>query len=195
MQATVIAGDGQRGRPCLSPLLSMSPSSCVVRLPDRRKGRGASPAFRASHRISIGQMAYLRASHRVASANDSALPADARGAEWFSGWECAAPARLNGAQAFTVAGIKRNVLPPLLYVLAHREHGAIAAFEGLADAKRELNELLRNEPAWTGDFTIEPRSRPEELPGGDHPDGGVGEAGRRPVRSTGSPTLGSSDRL
>lgn len=72
------------------------------------------------------------------------------------------------------------MLPPLLYVLAHREHGAIATFEGLGEAKRELNELLRNEPAWSGDFTIEPRRRrPDELPRGDHPDGGVGEAGQR----------------
>ena len=49
-----------------------------------------------------------------------------------------------------------NSVPEILYVLSHREHGPISTFTSLVEAKAALNEVLRDEPEWTGDFTIEP---------------------------------------
>lgn len=45
-----------------------------------------------------------------------------------------------------------------IYVLVHREEGPVSTFQTLSEAKRALNEVLRDEPEWSGDFTIEPFS-------------------------------------
>ena len=88
-------------------------------------------------------------------------------------------AHLNRAQGSTPRGNQKNV-PPFLYVLTHRGRGTIAKFETLGEAKRQLNEILSNERAWTGDFTIEPRRRGvDELLARDQSDGGVDEARER----------------
>ena len=47
-------------------------------------------------------------------------------------------------------------MPELLYVLYHREFGPMSTFTSLVEAKAALNQVLRDEPEWTGDFTIEP---------------------------------------
>ncbi len=49
-----------------------------------------------------------------------------------------------------------GVTPARLYAVVHREAGPLLTFTSREEARRELADVLRDEPTWAEDLWVEP---------------------------------------